>query len=175
MCKHMLVYADIQTEPFRQKSTHVGRQTRTHSHSCTVTIQRPFTPSCSQAFNIGLTCIALNSVPIQVDYTFDSAFIHLCYADRCTVNAHTTLFSLSLSMSWAVCFYWTWGLYVSWGASDLCRSKEFKLWCSAPESKVIYGLSMRFINKSVGPSSEGTQEEIWCRTNTQRSQSNDII
>lgn len=45
-------------------------------------------PSHSRALKIGLTGITLDILPIQLDYTSDSAFIRLCRKHR-HVNAHT--------------------------------------------------------------------------------------
>lgn len=65
----------------------------THRHTSTITqklsLRSSFTPSCSQALKIGLTGITLNTLPIQLDYTSDSAFIHLYRARRHHLHAHT--------------------------------------------------------------------------------------
>ncbi len=63
----------------------------THTYTVTqkLSLRSSFTPSCSQALKIGLTGITLNTLPIQLDYTSDSAFIHLYCARRHHLHAHT--------------------------------------------------------------------------------------
>lgn len=93
MCGRVLEHADI-------IHAHVHTCCCTHTHTITGVQKHPnkalFTASCSQAVTTGLTCITLNTLPIQLDYTFDSAFIHLCLANRHSAETHLrthTLFS----------------------------------------------------------------------------------
>lgn len=71
-----------------------------------------FTPSCCQALKIGLTRITRNTLPIQLDYTSETAFIHLCYAHACTFTHHSllivTLSLFLLSFLWSV-----WHIFVA--------------------------------------------------------------
>lgn len=78
----------------------VGITTHMHTTTWKWSLKGSLTPSCSQALKIGLTGITLNTLPIQLDYTTDSAFIHLCCAHTQThrLNAHTCTYSVPISI-----------------------------------------------------------------------------
>lgn len=69
-----------------KKSSSCHMLPHTHTHAQThAQVRTPkhfkavLVPLQSQAATIGLTCITLNTVPIQLDYTSDSAFIRFSF------------------------------------------------------------------------------------------------
>lgn len=89
----MLVYADSLSKSFMHKYTHGLAYKHTYTVTQKLSLRSSSTPSCSQALKIGLTGITLSTLPIQLDYTSDSAFIHLYCTQTpftCThMNTHT--------------------------------------------------------------------------------------
>lgn len=113
---------------------------RTHARIHTTareTLQSCFTPSCSQALIIGLTWITLTTLPIQLDYTFDSAFIHLYCAHRHTISMHTLAHHILLIV--ILCLLTT----VVFGSSSLLRLCCCSC-CTSAGPRAFFSFSLSF-------------------------------